>query len=291
MGDRIATDLEITVPRAEHPGEFAPRAVRVDTARAYSARVYDYLLGGKDNFAKDRAAAEKMAQAFPSIRIGARENRKFRLRGVRHLAAECGIEQFLDIGTGIPTSPDLHEIVQGITPSARIVYVDNDPIVMTHARALMVSHPAGELAYLDADLREPESIIGNELVRDVFDFTRPIALVMTAVLHFILDEENPAGIVRAFIDALPPGSYVLASHITPEHDPRLDSASDGYRADGVQTQARTADEFERLVFTGQGLQLVEPGVVLVSEWHRDPADLPVPSPAAVSAYGGLALRT
>jgi hypothetical protein len=283
--------MEIHVSGSENPARPGPRPPRVDTARAYPARVYDYLLGGKDNFAKDRAAAEKMAEVFPAIRIGARENRKFRLRGVGYLAAKAGVRQFLDVGTGIPTPPDLHEIVQAYTPSARIVYVDNDPIVMTHARALMASHRDGEVAYLDADLREPESIVDSALVRDVFDLSQPIALVMTAVLHFITDEENPAKILQTFINALPPGSYVLASHITDEHDPRIRSASNGYDSDGVRTQGRTAKEFEQLVFTGQGLQLIEPGVVLVSEWHRDPDDLPVPSPAAVSAYGGLALRT
>ncbi|MER7546262.1 SAM-dependent methyltransferase [Spirillospora sp. NPDC127506] len=269
-----------------------PEASRplIDAAHPSSARVYDYLLGGKDNFAADRIAAAKIEEAFPAIRVGARENRRFLLRGVRYLAAEVGIRQFLDIGTGIPTSPNLHEVVQGITPAARIAYVDNDPVVLAHARALMVSDPRGKVGYLDADVRRPAAIVGSRLIREVLDFGEPIALVLSAILHFIPDEEGPAEIVRTFVDALPAGSYVLATHVTPEHEPRLRPASAGYREDGVRTQPRTAAEFERLVFTRQGLRLVEPGVVLVSEWRRDPGDPPAPSPAEVSAYGGLAVK-
>jgi hypothetical protein len=269
-----------------------PEASRplVDAARPSSARVYDYLLGGKDNFAADRIAADRIEEAFPGIRVGAQENRRFLLRGVRHLAAEVGIRQFLDIGTGIPTSPNVHEVVQGITPAARVAYVDNDPIVLVHARALMVSDPRGKVGYLDADIREPATIVDSRLVREVLDFGEPIALVLSAILHFVPDEEKPAEILRTFVDALPPGSYVLATHVTPEHEPRLRPASAGYRDDGVRTQPRTAAEFERLVFTGQGLRLVEPGVVLVSEWRRDPGEPEAPGPAEVSAYGGLAAK-
>ncbi|QKW37085.1 SAM-dependent methyltransferase [Actinomadura sp. NAK00032] len=259
----------------------------VDAAHPSSARVYDYLLGGKDNFAADRIAAGKIEEAFPAIRVGARENRRFLLRAVRHIVGELGIRQFLDIGTGIPTSPNVHEVAQRITPSARIAYVDNDPVVLAHARALMTSDPRGAVGYLDADIRRPAEITGSRLVRDVLDFTEPIALIMSAILHFVPDEQGPEEIVRTFVAALPPGSCVLASHVTPEHEPRLAPASAGYRDDGVRTQARTAAEFERLVFTG--LELVEPGVVLVSQWHRDAGDPPAPGAAAVSAYGGLAV--
>ncbi|TQM70888.1 S-adenosyl methyltransferase [Actinomadura hallensis] len=255
--------------------------------RPSSARVYDYLLGGKDNFAADRSAADKIEETFPAIRIGAQENRRFLLRGVRYLAAEAGIRQFLDIGTGIPTSPNVHEVAQSTTPDARIVYVDNDPVVLVHARALMVSGPKGNVGYLDADIRDPEAIVGSDLVREILDFGEPIALILSAVLHFIPDEERPEGIVKTFVGALPPGSFVLASHVTPEHEPRLRWASVGYRDDGVRTRARTAAEFERLVFSGNGLELVPPGIVLVSQWRRDPEDPPAPTPAEVSAYGGL----
>jgi hypothetical protein len=280
----------VTYAREETTPDSADPSPLVDAARPSSARVYDYLLGGKDNFAADRIAAERIAENFPSIRTGAQENRRFMLRGVRYLAAEAGIRQFLDVGTGIPTSPNMHEVVQEVTPAAHIAYVDNDPIVLAHARALLVSDPRGKVGYLDADIREPRSIIDSSLVRDVLDFGEPIALVLSAILHFILDEDRPAEIVRGFVEALPPGSYVLATHVTPEHDPRLRSASAGYREDGVRTQARTAAEFERLVFTGQGLELVPPGVVLVSQWRRDPTDPPAPGPSEVSAYGGLAIK-
>jgi SAM-dependent methyltransferase len=266
------------------------RSPLIDAAHPSSARVYDYLLGGKDNFAADRVAADRITEAFPAIRVGARENRMFLLRGVRYLAAEAGVRQFLDIGTGIPTSPNVHEVVQGITPAAHVAYVDNDPIVLAHARALMVSDPRGRVGYLDADVRDPEAIIDSALVRSVLDFTEPVALILSAILHFIPDEQEPGRIVGTFVDALPPGSYVLATHVTPEHEPRLRPASAGYRDDGVRTQARTAAEFERLVFTGRGLELVDPGVVLVSQWRRDPEDPPAPPPAQVSAYGGLAVR-
>ncbi|MFD0854845.1 SAM-dependent methyltransferase, partial [Actinomadura adrarensis] len=207
--------------REETTTDFEVPGPLIDAAHPSSARVYDYLLGGKDNFAADRIAAERIAENFPAIRTGAQENRRFLLRGVRHLAAAAGIRQFLDIGTGIPTSPNVHEVVQQITPAAHIAYVDNDPIVLAHARALLVSDPRGKVGYLDADIREPESIIGNALVRDVLDFGEPIALVLSAILHFVLDEDEPARIVRDFVAALPPGSYVLATHVTPEHDPRL----------------------------------------------------------------------
>ncbi|MFD0690615.1 SAM-dependent methyltransferase [Actinomadura fibrosa] len=279
-------------PREESPGSRPgdeARALLVDAAHPSPARVYDYLLGGKDNFAADRIAADKIEEAFPAIRIGAQENRRFLLRGVRYLASQVGIRQFLDIGTGIPTPPNVHEVVQAITPSARVAYVDNDPVVMVHARALMTSDPRGEVGYLEADVRRPEFIIGSRLVREVLDFEEPIALLMSAVLHFITDDQGPERIIRTFIEALPPGSHVLATHVTDEHEPRLRSATARYRDDGVRTRPRSAAEFERLVFTGQGLELVPPGVVLVSEWRRDPAEPPPPAPAQVSAYGGLAV--
>jgi hypothetical protein len=176
-------------------------------------------------------------------------------------------------------------------PCKDFAYVDNDPIVLVHARALMVSDPRGRVGYLDADIRDPRSIIDSRLVRDVLDFDEPIALVLSAILHFIPDEQDPGRIVRTFVAALPKGSYVLASHVTPEHEPRLRPASAGYRDDGVRTQARTAAEFERLVFADQGLELVPPGVVLVSRWRRGADEPPAPTPAEVSAYGGLAVRT
>ncbi|WP_192810101.1 SAM-dependent methyltransferase [Actinomadura rudentiformis] len=273
---------------AEQESVPSHRTPWLDATRPSPARVYDYLLGGKDNFAADRIAAEKMVAALPSIRVGAQENRRFLLRGVRYLAAEMGMRQFLDIGTGIPISPNVHEVVQSVTPAARVAYVDNDPVVLAHARALLVSGPGGEVGYLEADIRDPGSIISSTLVRNMLDFDEPVALVLNAVLHFIPDDERPAEILRTLIGALPPGSHVLASHLTPEHNARLRQASDGYNDDGVRTRPRTRAEFERLVFTGQGLELVEPGVVLVSHWRRDPDDPPAPTAAEVSAYGGLA---
>ncbi|GAA4608818.1 hypothetical protein BJY16_007027 [Actinoplanes octamycinicus] len=245
---------------------------RIDTTVAHPARRYNYLLGGKDNFAADRASAEAIEAAMPTIRLAALENRAFLQRAVRFLA-ERGIRQFLDIGTGIPSADNTHEVAQRIDPASRIVYVDNDPIVLTHARALLTSTPEGTTAYIDADLREPQGILDDHEVRSTLDFTQPIALMLVAVLHFVRDDEDPQGIVDTLIDALPPGSYVVASHSTWEYLPseaieKLEAAN----PDG-RFRARTAEQLEKL-FTR--LDLLPPGVQSVSEWW--PEDAPNPRP-------------
>ena len=190
----------------------------IDTSRPHPARTYDYFLGGKNNFAADREVAEKGLAGWPAIRVGVRENRKFLARVVRYLAGEVGIRQFLDIGTGLPTADNMHEVAQAVAPSARVVYVDNDPLVLAHARALLTSSPEGRTAYIHADLRDPAAILNDPVTREVLDFTQPIALMLIAILHMIPDEEKPAEIVATLLDALPPGSYVVASHITGEHN-------------------------------------------------------------------------
>src|SRR5215468_6720626 len=176
----------------------------LDTGHAHSARIYNYWLGGKDNYAADREAAEQAIAANPGIVRDVRANRAFLARAVHYLAAECGVRQFLDIGTGLPTASNTHEVAQAIAPDARIVYVDNDPIVLAHARALLTSTPQGATAYLDADLRDPATIL--HAAAQTLDFGKPIALLLLIILHLIPDIDEPYGIVTALLQALAPGS-------------------------------------------------------------------------------------
>jgi len=259
----------------------------IDTSVPHPARIYDYWIGGKDNFAADRETAEKVAAHIPAVRTMARENRAFLGRAVRFLAAEAGVRQFLDIGTGLPSVNSVHEIAQRIEPSARVVYADNDPLVMAHARALLTSSPEGRTAYVQADFRDPETILSS--VRETLDLGQPVALMLLALLHFIPDSEDPEGILATLLGALPAGSYLVASHVTPEHDPeRFAGVKGDYQVPGVSPAHRESGEFARLAFSG--LDLVPPGVVLVSEWRRDAAAGPVPAPAEVSCYGGVARK-
>ncbi len=258
----------------------------IDTSRPHPARIYDYFLGGKDNFAADRKTAEDLLAIAPTGRTIARENRAFLGRAVRYLVAEAGIRQFLDIGTGLPSANNVHEVAQELAPECRVVYVDNDPLVLAHARALLTSAPEGRTAYIDADLREPEKILADPAVTATLDFSQPVALMLVAVLHFSPEQAQPQRIVSTLIDALPPRSYVAASHLTVEHaEPRQgDQAVSTYRRDGMTLRPRTADEFADLVFTG--LDIVNPGVTLVSDW-RPEGDGPRPLAAEVATYGGV----
>lgn len=260
----------------------------LDTSRPHPARVYDYLLGGKSNFAADRALAEKMLQETPGLRTAARENRAFLGRAVQYLAGEAGVRQFLDIGTGLPTADSVHEVAQRIAPESRVVYTDNDPMVLAHARALLTSAPEGRTAYVHADLRDPARILADPQVRDVLDFGQPIALILLGVLHFLPDEDKPAEIVETLLDALPSGSYVVASHTALDHAPAPLTAMERVaQAGGIRNQQRDSGDFARLAFPG--LELVPPGVVLVSEW-RPREDAARPGPAEVNVYGGVARK-
>jgi hypothetical protein len=271
--------------------ELAPAATLVsglDPSRPHPARMYDYFIGGKNHFAADRAAADAALACWPAGRIGMRENRRFLGRAVRYLAAEVGIRQFLDIGTGLPASPNVHEIAQQGDPAARVAYVDNDPLVLIHARALLTSARAGQTACIQADLRSPDDIVSCAAVRSVIDFRQPVALLLVAVLPFLDDEDKPGEAVSALLDALPPGSYLAASHLSSEHDPAgVGGAQQAYLDAGITLRARDCDEFAALAFSG--LDLVAPGVVLVSEWQPD-SDSPRPAPAEVSCYGGVARK-
>jgi S-adenosyl methyltransferase len=261
---------------------------KIDTTKPHSARMYDYYLGGKDNFEADRKTAETLLTVVPTVRTAARENRAFLGRAVRYLVGRAGVRQFLDIGTGLPSANNVHDVAQQAAPQARVVYVDNDPIVLAHARALLTSTPEGRTAYIHADLREPEKILNDPVTRDVLDFSQPIALMLVAILHFVPDEDGPARILATLRDALPPGSYLTASTVTSDHaGETLNQAGKAYAAAGVRGALRTVDEFTELAFTG--MELVHPGVVLVSEW-RPTGDGPRPLPPEINIYAGIARK-
>jgi hypothetical protein len=260
----------------------------IDVSRPHPARMYDYYLGGKNHFAADREAADKWIAAVPSGPTGPRENRAFLGRAVKFLAAEAGIRQFLDIGTGLPTTGNVHDVAQGIDPACRVVYADNDPLVLAHARALLTSTAEGRTAYIHADLRDPQALLANPAVRETLDFSQPVALLVVAVLHFIPDEEKPADILATLLDALPSGSYFVSSHVSAEHNPAMIGAAvRAYREAGLPAQARDAHEFARLAFTG--LELVPPGVVIASEWRPEGTG-PRPTSPEVNGYGGVARK-
>jgi hypothetical protein len=244
--------------------EWVPKGI--DPTRAHPARRYNYWLGGKDNFAVDRESADIVASAFPTVALSARENRKFLQRVVPFLARESGISQFLDIGTGLPSAGNVHEIAQSIDPSARIVYVDNDPIVLVHARALLTSSPEGRTAYVDADLRRPEEILADPELRRTLDFSRPVALMLVASMHFILDEDDPYGIVRTLLEPLAPGSHLVMTHATNDYlTPEQQAASvETNRRSGVPFQLRSTEEFTRFF---EGLEVLPPGIGSVVNWR------------------------
>jgi hypothetical protein len=271
------------------PDEPGHQPVDLQTDQPHPARVYDYLLGGKDNFAADRAAAEAGLRANPNSRIPPRENRAFLGRAVRYLAGEAGISQFLDIGTGIPTSPNVHEVAQAAEPQARIVYVDNDPIVLTQARALLTTGPQGRTAYIDADLRDIDAILGSPDLQRTLDLSQPVGLLLIAVMHFIPDEDDPWALAARLLAALPSGSYLALSHLTGDFDPAAWAGVVAvYRRSGVTMQVRPKPDVER--FFG-GLDLIDPGVVSLPQWRPDPSDVGrPPSDAAVSVYGGVARK-
>ena len=263
----------------------------IDTTKAHPARIYDYCLGGKDNFAADRETAERALTVWPAVRVSVRENRAFLGRAVRYLAAEAGIDQFLDIGSGLPNVGNVHEVAQALNPAAHVVYVDNDPIVLAHARALLTSSPEGKCAYIQADLRDPEKILSDPVVRDTLDFDRPVALLLSAVLHFIRDEDEPERIISTLVSALPPGSYVAASHGTAEYmvgEETGQRVTGAYAHGGVQLADRDSAQFADLVF--DGLELVAPGVVVTSEWRPDPGSALRPLPSEVSTNAGVARK-
>jgi SAM-dependent methyltransferase len=257
----------------------------LDTRHAHSARVYNYWLGGKDNFAADREAAEQAIAANPGIVADVRANRAFLARAVHYLAAQCGIRQFLDIGTGLPTAGNTHEVAQAAAPDARVVYVDNDPVVLLHARALLTSAPEGATAYLQADLRETAAIVSA--AAQTLDFGEPVALMLLIILHLIPDIDDPYGIVAALVRALPPGSYLVLSH--PASDIRAAQMAEmtkrvNERMSGPKATMRDPSAVTRFF---DGLELLDPGVVQPQQWRPEPG---VISPAQVTAWCGVARK-
>ena len=241
---------------------YASRLAAFDTNEAHIARVYDYWLGGKDNFAADRAAGDAVIQAYPGVTATVRANRAVLARMVRYLAGKAGIVQFLDIGTGIPAANNTHEVAQSITPDARVVYVDNDPIVLAHARALLTSGPVGVTSYLDADLRDPGPILDQ--AANTLDFSRPVAVILMGVMHLISDEDDPAGIVATLKRAVPPGSYLALSH--PAADIDADAMADAQqRQNQMQAEQVTFRRRDEVAAFFDGLEMVEPGLVRAPE--------------------------
>ncbi|WP_329500130.1 SAM-dependent methyltransferase [Kitasatospora herbaricolor] len=239
----------------------------VDTSKPHSARIYDYWLGGKTNFAPDRAMGEAIEQAIPGIRTMAKENRAFQGRAVRHLVREQGIRQFLDLGTGIPTSPNTHDIAQAIAPETRVVYVDNDPIVLAHARALMVGDPSGRTSYIHADLGRAEELLADPALTSTLDLEQPVGLLLIAVLMLIADEDDPWGKVAALRDALPSGSCIALTHPTQDFDPEaVRQVEESARQGGMTLVPRTREEVARFF---DGWELLEPGVSPVMAWLPD----------------------
>ena len=259
----------------------------IDTSVAHPARRYNYFLGGKDNFQADRESGDAIARFFPTIRVATLENRSFLRRAVEFLVREAGVRQFLDIGTGIPSANNTHEVAQGLAPDARVVYVDNDPVVLVHARALLTSTPEVRTAYIDADLREPEQILRDPELRATLDMSQPVALMLIAVLHFIVDRDDPYGIVRTLVDALPSGSYVAITNVTTDFMPahiKAEAESSQATARYGDIRFRTLDEVARFF---EGLELVEPGVVSITDWRAEHEPAPRPTAADVSVHGAV----
>ncbi|MFI0408145.1 SAM-dependent methyltransferase [Actinomadura sp. 3N508] len=260
------------------------RPTHMDMDRPLSARVWDYWLGGKDHYEVDRQAGERVAQQVPGIVAAARTDRLFLGRCVRHLAGEEGIRQFLDIGTGLPTVDNTHEIAQRVAPESRVVYVDNDPLVLVHARALLTSAPGGATDYIDADVRDPERVLAGAAA--TLDFGRPVGLMMLALLHLITDDDEVRSILARLVGALAPGSFVALSHACLDVDVTR-TAMSAWNGSGTPhpIKARTGKEIEALF---DGLELLEPGVVSCSRWRPEPN--PWGEPQETMTFCGVARK-
>jgi hypothetical protein len=257
----------------------------IDTSVPHPARMYDYFLGGRDNYEVDRYAAEQVIAVVPEVLAMARENRAFLGRAVRFLAKQ-GIRQFLDIGTGIPGPGNTGDVAREVVPESRVVYVDNDPIVLVHASALLAAHDPLHTTVIEADLRDPDAILGHPAARAVLDFDQPIAILLVAVLHFIMDDEDPAGLVDRLKRVMAPGSYLVVSHGTSDIDPeRAAEAVHTYNQGGARIIARTGAQIHRFF---EGLELVDPGLVQLPLWRPDGevAD----DISDIWWYGGIARR-
>ncbi len=257
--------------------------LRLDVSVPHSARLWNYWLGGKDNYASDRAAGDEIVRRFPSIRDLAVADRAFLRRVVRHLVADQGIRQILDIGTGLPTADNTHQVAQAIAPDSRVVYVDNDPLVLVHARALLASSPQGATAYIEADLNDPANIL--QQAAPTLDFNQPVAVTLLGIVHFILDDDHARHVVRTLVDAIPSGSYLVIAHGC--HDINRAEADDivaFWNEHGTpKIKYRSAAQIERFF---DGLELLTPGVVSCSRWRPGPDDPDID----VNQYGGVARK-
>jgi hypothetical protein len=259
---------------------------RLNIGVPHVARVYDYWLSGKDNFTADRVAGEEAIKAFPGIRLSAQANRAFLRRTVRYLTGSEGIRQFLDIGTGLPAASNTHEVSQAVAPESSVVYVDNDPLVLAHARALLTSRPEGRTAYLDADLNEPDTIL--EQAAGTLDFTRPVAIMLLAILHYIPDLADARRTVTRLIDAVPPGSFLVISHaatdLLPDETAAFEKALNAHLPADRLHVARSRDMVATFF---DSVELVKPGLVRVSDWRPDsPEEAALPT----ILWGGVARK-
>jgi hypothetical protein len=267
----------------DDPDATAGTPAGIDTTVPHSARIWNYWLGGKDNYPVDRAAGREFARVFPGIVDAARGSRHFLARAVRYLAGPAGIRQFLDIGTGLPTVDNTHEIAQRAAPDARVVYVDNDPLVLAHARALLTSSPEGATDYIDADLREPDAIL--DAAARTLDLTRPTALMLLGVLGHIPDDDQARSLVRRLLSALPPGSHLTLSDGT-DVSPERRAAHRRYNTSGAVPYRLRSPETIAGFLTG--LEVLEPGLVPVTRWRPDPD--PFGPPQLVTTYGAVARK-
>lgn len=284
---RTSWELPLTSPIDGDDGDswrIVPR--EIDVTVAHPARRYDYWLGGKDNFPADRASGDTIAESFPNIRTAVLENRRFLRRAVRFLTGEAGIDQYLDIGTGIPSADNTHEVAQRLRPESRVVYVDNDPVVLAHARALLTSEGgAGVTAYIDADVRDPAAILGDPAFTETLDLGRPVALMMIAVMHFITDEHAPYEIVRSLTGALPSGSYLAMTHVTNDfYPPETLRSFDFDPSKHGDFRMRNREEFARFF---SGLDLIDPGIVTVGDWRAQDEPGPRPTAEETAVYAAV----
>jgi O-methyltransferase involved in polyketide biosynthesis len=254
----------------------------IDTTVPHSARIWNYWLGGKDNYEVDRMAGDQFMQAFPQIAVIARASRAFLGRAITYLADEAGVRQFLDVGTGLPTFDSTHEIAQQVAPESRIVYVDNDPVVLLHAETLLVSTPEGATDYIDADMRDPRQIL--DAAGKTLDFSRPVAVIFLGVLGHVPDDDEALSIVGRIMDAVPSGSYlVLADGTNVVHGERGEAAQDEYNESGAEPYTlRTPEQLARFF---DGLDMVEPGLVSVTRWRPEPSAFGVPD--ELDQFGGV----
>lgn len=264
-----------------------PEAPRIDTSVPHSARVWNYLLGGKENYDVDRRAAEHFQAMFPQIVDIALADRAFLGRAVRYLASGRGVRQFLDIGTGLPTMDNTHEVAQRVAPHSRIVYVDNDPLVLTHARALLSSSPEGVCDYIQADLRDPEGILRK--AAETLDFTRPIGVMLLGIMHFVHDDDEARLILRRLMDAAAPGSHLVITHATLDFDAEQTAQADA-QEDWNQKSANPMVPRSRgaILALLDGLDVVDPGLVSMSRWR--PEHTPWGEPDEVAGYAAVARK-